>query len=242
MNNDQNKQIHPLTQIGLFLSLLAMAIAVVSVVGYRMKWWRQLQAFDIFGWATFVAGIAFLLCIIGLFKARPSGRFSGMLLGILGILLSLPIMTSAFLFTYSAKIYPPINDISTDLLNPPVFWDVPNPTEYPGSKTAKIQKAEYPDLQPLKLSISPKTAFTKALKVVKEKGWKIVGTDEEEGRIEAVSSSLLYGFKDEVVIRITPDKSGIIIDMRSRSRIGRIDRGANARRIRSFMKALKKEL
>ncbi len=239
MSIKQNRQIHPLNKIGLFLGIVAIVIALVSIIGYRMKWWRQLQAFDIFGWATFVAGVAFLLCIIGAFKARANGRFRGMSLGILGILLSLPIMTSAFLFQYSAKIYPPINDISTDTINPPVFWDVPNPTEYPGSKVAKIQKAGYPDLKSLKLSMSPKVVFDKALKIVKDKGWKIAGTDEEDGRIEAVATSLLYGFKDEVVIRITPDSDGVMVDLRSRSRIGRIDRGANERRIRGFLKALK---
>jgi len=183
MEIKQDKQIHPLNQLGLFLGIVAIVIATVSIVGYRMKWWRQLQAFDIFGWATFVSSIALLLCIIGIFKARANGRFRGMSLGILGILLSLPIITSAFLFQYSAKIYPPINDISTDTINPPVFWDVANPTEYPGSKVAKIQKAGYPALKSLKLSISSKTAFAKALKIVKDKGWKVAGTDEEEGRM-----------------------------------------------------------
>ena len=239
MGIKENKQIHPLNQLGLFLGIVAIVIASVSIIGYHMKWWRQIQAFEIFGWATFVAIVAFLLCIMGIFKARANGRFRGMSLGILGILLSLPIMTSAFLFQYSARIYPPINDISTDTINPPVFWDVANPTEYPGLKVAKIQKAGYPDLKSLKLSISPKVAFDKALKIVKDKGWTIAGTDEEEGRIEAVATSLLYGFKDEVVIRITPDSDGVTVDVRSRSRIGRIDRGANARRIRSFLKALK---
>jgi len=219
------------------MGIVAMLIAATSIVGYRLVWWRQLKAFDIFGWATFVAIVALLFSIYAIFKARPKGKYRGLLLGSLGVILSLPIIASTFLFKYSATIYPPINDISTDTSNPPVFWDVPNPTEYPGVKVALIQKESYPSLHPLKLSIPPKKAFSKALKIVKEKGWKIISADKEDGRIEAVSSSLLFGFKDEIVIRIVPEDKGVTVDLRSRSRIGNIDRGANARRIKSFISA-----
>ena len=239
MGIKDNKQVHPLNQLGLFLGILAVVIASVSIIGYRVKLWSQLQAFEVFGWATFVSIVTFLFCIIGIFKARANGRFRGVNLGIFGILFSLPIMISSFLFLYSAKIYPPINDISTDTINPPIFWDVIDPSEYPGLEVAKIQKSGYPALKSLKLSISPKVAFVKALKIVKYKGWKIAGIDKEDGHIEAVVTSLFYGFKDEVVIRITPDSDGVIVDVRSRSRIGKIDRGTNARRIKSFLKALK---
>ena len=61
----------------------------------------------------------------------------------------------------------------------------------------------------------------------------------EEGRIEAVATTLLYGFEDEVVIRIAPAEAGSVVDLRSRSRIGRGDLGANAARIRSFLEDLR---
>ena len=93
--------------------------------------------------------------------------------------------------------------------------------------------------QQIKLTQSPEKVFEKALKVVRSDGWKLVSEDKEEGQIEAVASSLFFGFKDEVVIRIKESAGKTIIDVRSRSRIGKIDRGANARRIRKFIKALK---
>ena len=49
------------------------------------------------------------------------------------------------------------------------------------------------------------------------------------------ATSFLYGFKDEIAIRVTRTEMGARVDVRSRSRIGRIDRGANARRIRAFL-------
>ena len=55
--------------------------------------------------------------------------------------------------------------------------------------------------------------------------------DPAEGQIEAIARSRLFGFEDEVAIRVTETDTGTRIDMRSRSRLGQIDRGANARRI-----------
>ncbi len=62
----------------------------------------------------------------------------------------------------------------------------------------------------------------------------------EEGRIEATAQRLLYGFTDEVAVRENPAESGSTVDFRSRSRVGRIDRGVNAKRIRAYMADLDK--
>jgi uncharacterized protein (DUF1499 family) len=94
-------------------------------------------------------------------------------------------------------------------------------------------------LAPFNLSLAPDRAYALAMALAKDKGWEIVADEPKEGRIEAVDRSLLYGFKDEIVIRITASDGGARVDLRSRSRIGRIDRGVNAKRIRSFLAALK---
>src|SRR3546814_20390161 len=44
---------------------------------------------------------------------------------------------------------------------------------------------------------------------------------------------------DEVVIRVAPTETGAVVDLRSRSRIGRGDLGTNAARIRSFLDDLR---
>ncbi len=56
--------------------------------------------------------------------------------------------------------------------------------------------------------------------------------------IEATDTTLWFGFKDDVAIRIRPDGSGSRIDVRSVSRVGRSDLGANARRIRAFLELI----
>lgn len=240
IENGSRKPLSKVALSGLALGITAIVTAVMTGVGYHLGWWRHLEAFSIFEWATYAAIIALIISAYGSFNARPQGQQRGLLLGITGIVLSLPVITATLLFEYSAKAYPPINDITTDTQDPPSFWDVPNPIDYPGQVVADLQQAAYPDLSPLPLSISPEQAFEKALTVVTDKGWEVIATDPDEGRIEAVDTSLLFGFKDEVVIRIASSDNGAIIDIRSRSRIGRIDRGTNAKRIRSYLKDLKK--
>jgi len=71
-------------------------------------------------------------------------------------------------------------------------------------------------------------------------GWQMVGADRNEGRIEATDTTFWFGFKDDVVIRITPVAQGSRIDVRSVSRVGKSDVGTNARRIENYFKKLEK--
>ncbi len=143
---------------------------------------------------------------------------------------------------------PPIHHVTTDPDDPPEFVPVvplrgttSNPIEYPGGDVEAQQRAAYPDLQPLVMAADPSDVFARALEAAESLGWEVVSADEEEGRIEATATTLWFGFKDDVVVRIRPDKddSGSRVDLRSVSRIGGGDLGANAARIRAFIAALK---
>jgi uncharacterized protein (DUF1499 family) len=68
-------------------------------------------------------------------------------------------------------------------------------------------------------------------------GWQITARDDETGHIEAVATTRLMGFKDDLVFRIQPSETGSKLDMRSASRVGLSDIGANADRIRAFVAA-----
>ena len=61
---------------------------------------------------------------------------------------------------------------------------------------------------------------------------------QKEGRIEAVATTRWFGFKDDVVVRLTPAAGGARVDVRSKSRVGRSDVGANAKRIERFLMLL----
>jgi uncharacterized protein (DUF1499 family) len=102
----------------------------------------------------------------------------------------------------------------------------------------ELQKKGYPDIGPSRLALPPDQAFARAEATVRSLGWEVVATAPADGRIEATDTTLLFGFKDDVVIRVRPDGAGSRVDIRSVSRVGRSDFGVNAKRVRKFQAAL----
>ena len=136
---------------------------------------------------------------------------------------------------------PPTHDISTDTVSPPEFVAVvglrgpdDNPPEYAGDESARLQLEAYPDIQTIVLLDPQSFVFDTALAVAEDMGWEIVASEAGEGRIEATATTPWVGFKDDVVIRIRTDGPETLVDVRSKSRVGRGDMGVNAKRIRAF--------
>lgn len=237
--NKNKKNRSKISLLGLMIGISCISAIILSGIGYRSEWWHFSTGFTITEWAIYAAALGFILSLSGLYRTRPSGTRRGFIVNLLAIILTLPILIFAYYWENALTAYPPINDITTDTEEPPSFWDVPNPVDYPGGKTAELQHSAYPDLRSLELTKTTDQVFEQALSIVKNNNWEVITADKEEGQIEATASSLLYGFKDDVVIRIQSNNGGSKIDIRSHSRIGKIDRGANARRIRKLIKSLK---
>lgn len=159
---------------GAVLGASGTAGLVASGIGYRFGWWPVGTALNISEWAVYAAAFGLVASMIGAVLSRPGARQRGFVLSLLGIAASLPIVALAAQWEYAARTYPPLNDISTDTEDAPVFWDMPNPTEYPGAQTAPLQRAAYPDLAPLILSIAPERAYALAIALAKDRGWEIV--------------------------------------------------------------------
>lgn len=114
----------------------------------------------------------------------------------------------------------------------------PNSADYGGLDIAAQQHAAYPDIQPVTLRLPSQQAFTQALTATRAMGWDIVAVDPVEGRIEATDTTLWFGFKDDIVIRIQARGDESRIDVRSVSRVGKSDVGTNAHRIRAYLRKL----
>jgi uncharacterized protein (DUF1499 family) len=142
---------------------------------------------------------------------------------------------------------PMINDFTTDLTDPPAFRHAatlgPNQGRdlgYPPT-FAVIQRDCCADLQPVRMGISPTAAFARARAAAEGMPtWTITESDPTAGTIEAVATTRLFGFQDDIVIRVRPESDGTAsrIDVRSKSRVGKGDQGANAARIRAYAAAL----
>ena len=136
---------------------------------------------------------------------------------------------------------PPIHDITTDFENPPRFIAAvtartakENSLDYPGAEVAQIQREFYPNIQPIETSLTPSAAHERALAVISKLGWQLLADDKASGIIEAAEETRLFNFKDDIAIRISPRAGGSRIDLRSVSRVGQGDLGANAARIERF--------
>lgn len=222
--------------VAILLGLASLALLAVAVWGFRAGGWPWPQSYDLAGWGAWTAGAGVIAALAGLvvWLRRRRGGAGAVLLG---LILSLPVAGLGAAFEIAARTTPLINDNATDTEDPPVFWFTATPSDYP-AQNAGPQRAAYPDVRPLDLSVSADEAFAAALALVEERGWEVLSADPAESQIETIALSRLFGFEDEVAIRVTETDSGARIDMRSRSRLGQIDRGANARRIEAFLSDL----
>ena len=235
----------PLSRVasgGFLVALLAGLALWLAGTGYRLGWWEFRPAFTILRWAAYggLAGAA--LSLLGVFLARPSGPRRGFPLALVGLVLGLVVAGIPWQWWQKAQRVPPIHDITTDTETPPTFVailplraDAPNPADYGGPEIAAQQRAGYPDLGPLILQVSPQQAFERALAAARAMGWEIAAAEPGGGRIEATATTFWFGFKDDVVVHVSPTDGGSRIDVRSVSRVGLSDVGANAERIEAYL-------
>jgi uncharacterized protein (DUF1499 family) len=236
------RRMHPLALGGLALGVLALLMLFITGPGSRFGWWHFRTSFDLMKYAAYMGAAAAVLSLIGLVLSRGRIRLvavAGLALGALAFLLPWSWMRDA-------RQYPGIHDITTDVQNPPAFVaiaplraDASNPVEYPGDSVAQVQREAYPDIQPLMLALPVDSAFTLAVLAAREMGWEMVDQDRRQGRIEATATTPWMGFKDDVVIRVSSASGIARVDVRSKSRVGRGDVGANAKRIRQYLQRLR---
>jgi uncharacterized protein (DUF1499 family) len=230
---------------GTLIALAALAAAVLAGPGYERGWWHVSTGFTIVRWAAYAAAAAGTLALVGAVLALLTRRGRTLVAAVIGMALAFGLMAHGWELQRTAGAVPRIHDITTDTENPPRFVallpvreQAPNGAQYGGEPVARAQKAAYPDIAPVSLDEPPPRAFERALAAAREMGWEIVAAEAAEGRIEAVATTRWFRFRDDVVIRVTPHDGGSRVDMRSMSRIGRSDLGANAARIRAYMGTL----
>lgn len=112
----------------------------------------------------------------------------------------------------------------------------------PTVSDADPDEAKYPQIDTVTVSAPPGEVYEAAIALVEARGWETVTADREAGRIEATETSTWFGFRDDVAIRIRPADGGSEVDIRSVSRVGLSDLGANAKRVSEFLIDLQREL
>lgn len=156
------------------------------------------------------------------------------------------ILLLSFLVVKSQQ-FPPIHDITTDLVSPPAFsasvqarHQGHNPTDYAATNVA-FQQDAYGIIEPLFLPVSVEQAMVGIEKLALSLGWQIQAVDRDQGVLEASDKTALFGFVDDIVVRVQVSEQGTRVDVRSASRIGRSDWGANAQRITRLLDQLQQK-
>jgi len=249
--------------ISRLLGLLALLAGIVAILmvglagpGNRFGVWDWMFALaTLFKLGAYVgmaaAGLGVLWVIVALIRKSREGMgraLTGIVLGALAV--APPLMLQA-----RAGEVPPIHDITTNMDQPPAFvalaearrasmngLDYKPVMEVRGQtiNVREYQLAAYPDIVTWRSGASTQAVFVRAKAAAEAQGWEIIAADETALRIEATATSMWFGFKDDVVIVIAQDGAGAKLDIRSASRVGLSDLGANADRIRAFIAELNK--
>ena len=221
------------------LGLLAALLVLAAGPGTRFGLWDFRTGFSALRWGAY-AGLAAAVISVVLLIVRP--KPGGVIPLVLGLVLGLGAAFVPWRWMQQARRVPAIHDITTDLDRPPKFVAVlplrsgaPNPATYGGPEVAEAQRRSYPDIKPLLLTVPVATAYSRALAAARAMNWELVASDSTGGRIEATATTPWFGFKDDVVVRVRPEGTGSRIDVRSVSRVGKSDVGANAQRIRAYL-------
>lgn len=219
-------------------------------------------------WGPIVIGVAavigVLALILGLIKS-PRGKpvflaclslfIVGMVGGRLGFLANVAVSL------------PPIHDVQTDWSDPVRFSEAMmkeraktegvNPVEddpkiseraaakWPdmvGRRVADVQAERYEPIQTMISNVTPEQMYTAAYLTLNDLGIEIITEDEENFRLEGTYTTKLFGFKDDVAIRIRPKGQGSELDVRSVSRVGLSDVGVNFERVYAILQRIELRL
>lgn len=113
----------------------------------------------------------------------------------------------------------------------------------PAQRGEDRDEKPYPPLNTLVVEMDQTQVFDLALALVEDRGWHVAGANHEAGRIEGWASTPWFGFKDDFALRILANETGQTeVDMRSISRVGISDLGANSQRVYGFLAELERAI
>jgi hypothetical protein len=226
------------------LALFALVVAALSIAVVRSGLLEIEPALASFAAALIFAALAALLSFPAFVVIWRQG-LSGLGSAISGLILGLLLLAYPAYLGYRASKVPAISDITTDPGNPPTFVALarqrpPGRLNYAGAATAAKQLAAYPDIVPLLVNAPVKPTYDVALALVTKRKWHVADArlpapGRRDAVIEATARTPIMGFRDDVVIRVSPTGDGARVDIRSASRYGLSDLGVNAARIRSLL-------
>lgn len=233
--------------LALLASPLALGLGVAGLWNTRTKAAHTGKGRAWLGFAAGLAGVAVIsVLVVTRGFNRPASKATAT-----DLIYQVSYHPTDFLAEQTRE-FSPINDLSSDLEDPPL---------YPAGETAHadldwshdpadaaLQETVYPGIKTLHVGVKPDRALELSMQLAEEMGWEIRDVREDDAEFEATATSKVFGFIDDISVRMRPSDKCVIpshsfcwstaVDVRSRSRDGESDIGANAVRICSFYERL----
>jgi len=239
-----------LTHISLSLAIITVVLcllgALSSGLGVRINLWGFGVGINVLKWSAYLVGVPAVLCLISIVVGylKKSGSINARHIAVL--VLCAVIFGVPYQARTEFRKFPTVADATTDMVDSPTFITLAdqraisskNPLEYRGGEAADLQREYFSSIKSIESSLTPEQVISTLSNKAKELGWTIASA--ENGRLEATETTFWFRFKDDVVVRTKEMVNGNTkVDIRSASRIGYLDGGANAKRVVTLMNELK---
>jgi hypothetical protein len=223
----------------------------VDVVLHRLTPFPTPVAVNLFAVGGALGALAVLVGLVALAQIWRKG-YGGAGSAAFGVLMPFIALAWPLTFVPAYLHLPPINDVTTDLASPPQFAALAKQRAaqaaalaYPGERVAAEQQKAYPELRTFVIDRPATEAFELVEEAVRKLKWRVAsseppvtGRGAKPGVLEATDTTLVAGFTDDVIVRVEGSVNRARIDVRSASRYGVHDLGANATRVRRFFAEL----
>lgn len=236
-----------------WLGAFSVPVLVIVTIAHRSGLMPTPQALVLVACAFGFAALALIFAVLAAGWIWHDGRRGGRDATIGALWAVLALSPVAYLAVEWVN-FPEVVDLSTDAVDPPLYREAAftragrlNSARPPAPEERRRIRGLWPEIVTRRYSVGSDLLFLVTRRLVEEEGWQITellqpAGDGERGRIEAVARTLVFGFADDVVIRVLPEPSGSRIDMRSSIRWGTHDFGRDARRIRAFLDELDRQV
>lgn len=223
---------------------LALPLTIIPVLLHREQMITSSDFAVIEAVAAGVAALAVFLAIGAFARLWITGDRGWSKAG-WGLLFGLVCLAPFAYLGFEAMRFPMVNEVTTDVADP---LPLTSPIRVAPTSTALREKIEtaFPNARTRSYPIDATEMFAIVEDLVDARGWEVrtrraPPTALDVGQINAIAVTL-FGWRDEVAVRVTGTAQGSTVDMRSVPLSGFHDFGENGRRIEEFLLGLDQKI
>ena len=250
-----------LLRLTLLIAVLPLLLIAAGAVGTKLGLWGWRFGFGTLTvqWGSAAAFVGIFTGLLGLYTAAFAGFRRLWPLALISLLVPAAVVGGFASLKSRAARYPG-HDVATDWARPLAFSDRvmalrrdasnpvhPDPRAVWGNEQVEnwmdrraevINARACPGAKATRLQGDQAQVHARVKAAMEAQGLDIVTDDPAGGRVEGVATSFWFEFEDDVAARITRDGAAWRVDLRSISRVGRSDLGANCARVTAIAERL----